>query len=529
MNRLPLGYLLLVVWLLFGCKLVSGGNGPAGTDNLDRDSTVYLASGQPRSLDPAKTLAGPGGVVGLVFSGLVTLDTNLQVQPDIAAGWQVSEDGLLYTFYLRKNALFHDGRPVTADDVRFSWERAANPQIGSDTVRTYLGDIEGVEEMVSGRSDHISGLQIIDDYTLQVRLTAPIPYFLAKLTFPVAFLVDRDNVTKSNWEHTPNGSGPFQLTTWRDDEIIILTRNDSYYLSPAGIKNIVYLMGAGIPLSMYENDEIDLVGVGGANLERVQDPNDPLSKELVTGVAMCTNYIGLNTTIAPFNDERVRQAFSYATDRERLISGLFQGDALLATGPLPPGIPGFSDRPNPYPYDPQKARELLDAAGYTPETLPPLTYVTSGYGEVSSFVVTVISMWQEALGVTVEPIVLDPYLYLDEIYAGNIGNIYDSGWCADYPDPQNFLDVLFYSGSQQNLGGYSNPELDALLAAARVQPDPQARLTQYAAIEQQIIAEAPAIFTNYSFSAVLVSPDVRGYVLTPIELPQWHRVQLERN
>ena len=138
--------LIIILFSLsfLSCQLVS--RAPQLLQNeadIDRDDAIFLLGGQPRTLDPAKTLGGPDGPLGLIFSGLVMLDADLQIQPELAAGWEVSDDGLTYTFYLRKNGLFHDGRPFTAQDVIFSWERAASPATGSDTVQTYLGDIAG--------------------------------------------------------------------------------------------------------------------------------------------------------------------------------------------------------------------------------------------------------------------------------------------------------------------------------------------------------------------------------------------------
>ncbi|MCI0395426.1 MAG: peptide ABC transporter substrate-binding protein [Chloroflexi bacterium] len=527
-------FFLFTAFLLLSCAsltraLSSGDQGdPAARYGVSRETSIYLAGGQPETLDPATTLSGASGPVGHIFSGLVRLDTNLQVQPDLAAGWEVSPDGTVYTFYLHRRAVFHDGRPVTAADVVFSWERAANPVTGSDTILTYLGDVVGVPEMATGQADHISGLRAIDDYTLEVRIDAPKVYFLAKLTYPVSFVVDRHNVGQPDWEHRPNGAGPFTLQVWEDDEILVLARNERYYLGPPAVAHVVYLMGAGIPLSMYETGQIDLVGVDGSTLERVQNPNDPLFPNLRTGVDMCTTFIGFNNRLPPFDNPLVRQAFSQALDKERLISGLFLGDALPAVGPLPPGMPGFTGGEDHYPFNPERARELLAQAGYTPESLPPLTYTTAGYGSVGSLVTAVITMWQENLGVTIEPVLLEPYQYYDELFADNIGHFFGHGWCADYPDPENFLDVLFHGRSLQNLGGYSNPAVDALLEQARVEADVTTRLALYAGIEQMIVADAPAVFLNHSLAAVLVKPALQNYILTPIGVPQWQQVTISR-
>ena len=190
-------------------------------------------------------------------------------------------------------------------------------------------------------------------------------------------------------------------------------------------------------------------------------------------------------------------------------------------------MPGYTGQHQGYPFDPAKAQELLAKAGYgDPEELPVITYTTAGYGDVNGYTTAVITMWQENLGVTIEPVILDPFTYYDELYAGNSGHIFSSGWCADYPDPQNFLDVLYHSQSRQNLGGYANPDVDARLEAARVEWDVAARLAQYTAIERQIIADAPVVFVSHGLTAVLVKPRLLNYQLTPIGVPQWHHVSL---
>ena len=524
--------LIAMSLLLFGCQLVNRTPQLLQNSNgrIDRDNAIFLLGGQPRTLDPAKTLGGPDGALGLIFSGLVTLDADLQVQPELAAGWDVSDDGQTYTFYLRKNALFHDGRPFTAQDVIFSWERAANPDTGSDTVQTYLGDIAGIQAVINGQTEQISGLRALDDHTLEVTLTASVVYFLQKLAYPVAFVVDSESVDGRNWEHEPNGTGPFRMQNWEDDEEIILVRNDSYYLDPAQVQHIVYDLGPGLALSQYEDGDIDLVGVGGANLDRVEDPNNRLHDQLQLGASLCTSTIGLNNQIAPFDDVRVRQAFNYALDKELLIETFSGGDALVATGSLPPGMPGYVADPNRgYPFNPEKANQLLDEAGYADRsTFPVLTYTTSGYGDVGGYVTAVITLWQDNLGITIQPVVVDPFVYYDELYAGQTGNIYQSGWCADYPDPQNFLDILYHSSSPQNIGRYVNSEVDALLEQARTERNVPTRLAQYAEIERLIVADAPTIFVSHSLQAVLINPDLDGFMLTPLGVRQWHRVSVDR-
>lgn len=522
MNRNLLLSCIILLMLLGGCR--SDGDGGL-LDGFTPSKTIRLTGGQPRTLDPALTLGGPSGALGHVFSGLTSIDQKLQVQPELAAGWAVSDDGLVYTFYLHEDAVFHNGRSVTAADVVFSWERATDPALESDTAQTYLGDIAGVAEKLNGRSETISGLQIIDDHTLQVTLAEPVVYFLAKIAYPVAYVVDSNEAGQADWERRPNGTGPYRLTRWQDDQEMVLTRHEAYYGTLPPVETIRFDLGPGLALAQYESGEIDLVGVGGSNLDRVQDPNSEFSGQLQTAVSMCTTSIGLNAALPPLDDVRVRQAFSYALDRELLIDSFWGGDALLANGSLPPGMPGFNAELDGYSFEPDRARQLLAEAGYAdPSELPPLTYTTSGFGEVSSFVTAIITLWQENLGVTIEPQVVEPFQYYDELYAGNVGHFYGAGWCADYPDPQNFLDILYHSQSRQNIGNFADAQIDAQLEAARLERDVATRLALYAQIEQQIVAQAPEIYVAHGLTAVLVSPNLIGYQLTPIGVRQWHLV-----
>ena len=293
-----------------------------------------------RDYDPATTYSSGDK---LVFSGLVSLDPHLNIAPDLAETWDVSADGTVYTFHIRQNAKFHNGRDVTADDVAFSWERAASPELASDTVLTYLGDIVGVREKVNGQAATISGVKVIDEKTLQVTIDAPKPYFIMKLTFPTAFVVDKENVSAGEeWVREPNGTGPYILTEWRSYEYMLYEANPDFYLGAPSIPYIVYLLYAGDDVRLFETGEIDVAGVGLYSAERILDPTEPLNANLVTGVNLCTSYVVFDATVPPFDDVNVRKAFSMAFDRQRYVDVLYRGLTLPAVGLYPPGLPGFS-------------------------------------------------------------------------------------------------------------------------------------------------------------------------------------------
>jgi len=514
---------LTFVTLAILVMLVAGLTGNVSAGNPFQGSpqqALVLAGGEstnPREFDPATT---HGSGDKLVYSGLVAFDPHLNLTPDLAETWDVSPDGTVYTFHLRENAKFHDGRPVTAQDIVYSWERALSPALASDTALTYLGDIAGAREMASGEAEHVSGLKALDEHTLQVTIDAPKPYFLLKLTYSTAFVLDKANVeANEEWFRTPNGTGPFKLTEWKSFEQITYEANPDFYLGKPSIPTVIVRLYSGVGLRLYEAGEIDMTGVSYGSAERFLDPTEPLHNELITGVNLCTGYVTFDTTQPPFNDVKVRQAFSMAFDRQKYIDVVLSGRALPAIGIFPPGLPGFNIGLQGLPYDPERAQQLLAESKYGTD-LPPIIYTDAGFGSnIGADVAALAQMWQQVLGVEITVENLQPNYYIDKIYAGEHGQIFGGGWCADYPDPENFADVLFHTGSAQNSGGYSNPELDTLLEAARVEQDVMKRIEMYQQAEQMIVDDAPVLFTIHSLSYRLIKPYVRGYVFTPIDVP----------
>ena len=502
---------------------------PYQTD-IPLDQALVLAGGEstnPRDYDPATTY---GSGDKLLYSGLVSFDPQLNLTPDLAESWEVSADGMVYTFHLRESAKFHNGKPVTAQDVIYSWERAASPELASDTALTYLGDIVGINELAAGQAENASGLKALDDHTLQVTIDAPKPYFLYKLTYSTAFVVDQENVESGGeWYRQPNGTGPYKLREWVRFERIVYEANSDFYLSKPSIPYVVYQLYSGIGIRLYESDEIDITGISRYDADRFLDPAEPMHDELISGVNLCTGYITFDTTQPPFDDVNVRKAFSMAFDRQKYLDVVLGGHALPASGLYPPGLPGFNTALRGLPYDPAQAREYLEQSKYGgPEGLPPIVFTDGGIGTyVSPSVAAMAEMWEQNLGVTITVENLEPNYYLEQIFSGNHGQLISGGWCADYPDPENFADVLFHSESGQNNGGYSNPELDALLEQARVEQDVTRRIAMYQQAEQLLVDDAAALWTTHSFSYELVKPYVKGYVFTPIDIPIQRYMWLE--
>ena len=298
----------------------------------------------PPTLDPhhaSDTLSS--AIIVELFSGLVTINLDLQLAPDLAESWEVSSDGLTYTFRLRPNAVFHDGKPVTAHDVKYSFERALDPETGSATVDTYLDDIVGAEARLAGQAQEVEGVRVVDDRTLTITIEEPRAYFLAKLTYPTAFVVDRENIEEhgDQWTQEPNGTGPFRLKEYRIGELMVLERNPDFYLEPAKVEQVELILSGGSSMAMYENDEIHITGVGLESLERVTNPSDPLNQDLVVAApSFNITYIGFNVNEPPFDDLNVRQALSMVINKDLIAEEVLVGLVAPAEGILPPGFPG---------------------------------------------------------------------------------------------------------------------------------------------------------------------------------------------
>jgi oligopeptide transport system substrate-binding protein len=496
-----------------------------------RQSALVRNSGEPITLDPALTHSGASGLMADLFSGLVRLDANLEIQPDLAQGWDVSADGRVYTFYLERDVRFHNGRPLTADDVIFSWERAASPLTESSTVLIYLGDIVGLPEFHAGQADTIEGLAALDDYTIQVTLDAAKPYFLAKLTYPTSWIVDRFNVQMPGWDQHPNGTGPFRHRQHLIDELFLLERNPYYYGPEPQLEYIAYLMYAGYTQRLYESGSVDLAYVSQDQLARANDPNDLLYGSIASVQWMCTTYVTFNTSLAPFDDPIVRQAFAHAVDKQRLIEAVTNNEGIPSWGLLPPGMPGYNQSVVPIEYDPEQARQLLASSGYYDGSQSPPEIVwtipsTSGY--VPALIAFLADSWQAELGIEIALEGIDSDLYTQRIDDGDYGQLLLEGWCADYPDPENFIDFLFHSQSPQNHARFANQEFDQLVESARAEADLDQRLAIYRQAEQMLLDQVPAIFLYHPGPTYLVlKPYVMGYQAAPIHIPQHLNMWIE--
>ena len=499
-------------------------------------ATLTLPGGEPPTLDPSLTQdATSARYIVEIFSGLVTLNQELKVVPDIAEKWEVSEEGTTYTFYLREDAKFHDGKPVTADNFKYAIERACDPRTGSVVADTYLGDIVGAKAKLRGQADEVEGVEVLDDHTLRITTDAPRPYFLAKLTHSTAFALDPENVERGGrtWTDHPNGTGPFRLAEYRLGERIVLESNPHYYREPKPqVERVVFILAGGSAMTMYENGELDAVPVGLTDIERATDPANPLNQELTIEPTLSTFYLGFNVTQPPFDDVRVRQAFNYALDRQKIVDVIYKKTVPVAWAIVPPDMPGYDNSDlGGLEFDLDKAQELIFESEYEDvSNFPEITLYTTGAGGATSRVIeAIVGMYEQNLGIRIGIEQTDWATFLVEISRPeNPYQMYSLGWIADYPDPQNFLDILFHGESLDNHMGYSNPEVDRLLEEARTEQDHDQRMALYRRAEQMILDDAPWVPLHYDVEYWLTKPYVKGMTYPPMIIPRLQYVSISK-
>ena len=502
-------------------------------DRPPQGGTLVRLFADPPTLDPHLMGDVTSSVIGgEVFGGLVTLSLDYQPVLDLAEACSISEDGLVYTFVLREDARFHDGKPVTAHDVKWSIERAAHPDTLSHTAETYLGDIVGVVDKLEGNADEISGLRVVDDRTVEFTIDAPKSYFLAKLTYPTAYVVDQEQVNDDGtWLDQPNGTGPFKLATYEIGELIVLERNENYHLGPPHIESVQMILSGGSAMIMYENDEIHLTGVGLDDLPRLLDPSDPLHPQLHRSPQdFDVFYIGLNVEEPPFDDAKVRQALNYAIDLQTIAENVLDGRVSPATGVIPPGFPSYTENLRSYHFNPDLARELMQESMYADALasgdFPRITLTISGsFGAaIPTYLEVILEQWRQELGIEVEIQQTEWATFLQDVNDKKY-QMFSLGWIADYPDPQNFLDVLLHSESQSNHTNYGNPEVDRLLEEARTERDRARRFELYNQVEQMILDDAPWVWTWFSGEGyALIKPEVSDYFLLQMSIPKYRYV-----
>jgi ABC-type oligopeptide transport system substrate-binding subunit/DNA-binding SARP family transcriptional activator len=469
-----------------------------------------------------------GELVDQLFSGLVELTPDLDIAPDLAHRWEVFEDGRRYVFHLRLDARWSDGAPVTAHDFEYTWKRALNPTVQSSIAEDFLG-LKGGRDYHTGRTPAGAvGVTALDDVTLAVELEEPIGHFLYLLASAVGFAIPRHVVEAygEDWsrpEHIVT-NGPFRLDTWRPGNTVVLVRNVTYHGRFSGNLARVELdlwNGSGESLGLYEQDQHDFYYWIGP--ETSEEARQRHLHEYVTAPHASSYYEVFDTTRPPFDDVRVRQAFTHAIDRQALANvGLRSGASPATAGLIPPGLPGHAANIG-LAYDPERARQLLAEAGYPDGQSFPVIEAWEGYPSgFQSFFNFLTTRWLAELGIQVDWKHFEWVEYQKRLLT-ETPPIFAIGWRADYPDPDSFLGVAMHQPYMR----WRHPDYERLLETARRSADQAERLKFYAAADRLLMQEAPILPVTHGRQDYLIKPWVKRYPISPLKASYWKDVIIE--
>lgn len=532
--------------LAAGCgapeERAAAGDGTGG-ETLARSTNRTLAlnlGSEPRTIDPSliEDVASNKVLHGLM-EGLVWLDKDIRPQPGVAESWTHNDDFTQWTFNLRPDAKWHNGDPVTAADFKFGVERISTPSTGANYAQIVYNFLEGGEAYyTAGGLDaglSLDSVKVIDDRTLQYDLAFPAPFFLTMLAFGTWGPVHRATVEEhgaawANRAETYVGNGPFRMVSYRSRDRIELVKADTYW--DAG--NIFW---EKVDLYMIEDDNTEDSAFRSRTLdvtEGVAVPHIPYWQgrpELRADPSLATYFVTFNNSVKPFDDARIRKAFSKAIDRKLIVERVTRGGEPVSEGLVLHGMPSpiegktYRDLAGDMigPVDVEEARRLMAEAGFTRERpLPPVDYLYNTSDTHKIIGEQMQNMWREAFGVDVRLTNAEWGVVLGRIRSGDY-QFARSSWIGDYADPLNFLEI-FQTTNSKNGAKYSNPRFDELIDQARVERDEVKREQLLIEAERLLIEEDCVIAPIYTYALTfLVQTDIQDLHLNALGNMTWPR------
>ena len=485
--------------------------------------------GPIQTLDPARATSGSEiMLIQQIYEGLTAFDQHLNIVPALARYWDISPDGKTYTFELHPEARFHNGEPVTAEDCVFSFERLLTPGL-NETNYHYFMRIVGAQDFREGKAKTVAGLRAIDEHTFQIRFTTPFVPALSVLSMYSSKILPKKEVLKrgERFFKEPIGAGPFRFSRWtsREEDPAIpffrevpqgirLDANSNYIGGRPHLDAVVFRTIINARDAKEEKPLNELVDCIEAPIDRYYD-----WVRVETDKLLELNYYYFPTKLHPYDDPRVRRAINYALDKRSLLdTSRFTRGTPAATGIVPPGIPGFFPMGESWGHNVDKAKKLLAKAGYPPGSkLPPIKTLVFGRDESRAAARReCIKSCLSKIGIELQPHKVRRLVPLNDPVFEESPFLRYGGWIADFPDPDNFLRVLFHSTSPVNRWGYNNPEVDRLLDLAWSETSYKERNNLYRRIEKMILHDSPIIPLDYGRSRFLVRPNVRGFSLSPM-------------
>lgn len=513
------GALALLPLVLTGCPSSQGGG---GLSTKVAGVLRYPIANEPSTLDPHVAEDGPTiDLLQNIYIGLVGWNEKTEVIPMAAAEMpKVSADGKVYTFTLRDGLKFHNGRAITAEDVKYSITRALDRRLASPVAVVYLDDIVGAKEFALGNAKEVTGVKVLDPKTVEITLVGSRPYFLGKLTYPTSYIVAKEEVEKGDKNDSGvfminaknasgAGSGPFKLNSYTPQKSVILDANKDFVLGAPKLTRIErpIILDTRVARQQYDSGLLDIVALEKSNY--TQD-KATLGDQVKTWQRAATWYVGMSQdAYPPFKNPKVRQALACAVDKQAIRTSVLLDINTAAECIVPEGMSGYEPDFKGYSHDIVKAKQLLSEAGF-PEGagLPPLTLC---FRQAQPDIVKTAQVLKEqfaAIGVQVQLREME-YSALIKAF-GNNEVVYFHRWGADYPDPQNYLSLLLHSKSKENHVGYNNPEFDKLCEAADVENDKVKRAALYAKAQRIAVDDAAWIPIFYQRDMELIKPHVTG-------------------
>ena len=508
---------LVVCGSLVGLFLAGCGKGGFSERNAAGKVGVFrdALAAAPTTFDPGKVEDVPTSQIILdVFEGLVAYGDKNTIEPRLAESYSSPDNGKTWIFKLRHGVKFQNGRELTAADFSWSLDRNCSKELGSPTARNYLSDIVGVEDRLSGKTEHIAGVTVVDPYTLKIELDQSRPYFIGKMTYPCAFALCKEAVGTGAIDKPEQavGAGPFKLDSYIPQQQVNLVPNKLYYGTVPTISRVErpIIKDASTRLLKYKAGDLDILTLDRKDIEGIE-ADAKYKSQLKFEPRPAIYYLGINQqNCPPLKDQRVRRAIAMAINRERLTKDLL-GGMQEAKGLIAPGVMGYRENYAGLPYNPAGAKAALAEAGYPDGKGFPAIELEyrEGAGDAQICCESILEDLKKNLGITVNIRTME---WGAMLHARNENKLqmYFLSWYADYLDPQNFLSFLLNSDAKMNHDGYKNDKFDDLCKKADSLLDEKQRIDLYQQAEDVAVLDVARVPLYFQRDAILVSPRVSG-------------------
>ena len=514
-----------------GSKTSDTTDNTAGAENestaevkgVDVDTTGYLVAALNADIQTAdvqktsKDYEVPFNIFDRLVDVEVGTDGNSKIVPSLAESWDISDDGLEYTFHLRQGVKFHNGNDFTAEDVAYTFHRMLTVEGGVNT--EFIDQIKGADELLAGETDTLEGVEVVDDYTIKVTLKEPFAGFLASISSPGVSIYDSEATEAAGDQFGMDpavtvGTGPFEFASWSFNNQLVLTRNEAYWKGASGLPGVVIkiIPDTETQSMMFESGELDILDLDYA-ADSVDRFTETYPDQIVQGPRVGIVYFTMNFNKEPFQDVRVRKAVQMSIDRQAILDALYGGRGQVEQGIFPHGLIGFNPDQEEIKYDPEAAKALLAEAGYA-DGFDMEIAADSSASDTMTMALEIVSDQLAEVGIRAEIKNYDESTWLETRKSGELGS-FMSTWSADYNDPDNFIYTFFGNEEKTRIRSINYPDTEVMerVAKARTIVNEDERLAEYKALEEKLIHEDAAWVPMFSrLHLFAVSKRVQGFV-----------------